>query len=61
VINGSLVDYAGKWFDTPHTMEYEIIAETGSVVLTIQEPTDGSPDANKPVVGDANYDAGSIS
>ena len=39
-INGILVDYAGKWFDIPRQMGYEIIPKTDTVFLAIQKPID---------------------
>lgn len=39
-IDGTLVDYAGKWFDLPKKMEYRIIPQTDTVILTIQQPED---------------------
>lgn len=38
-IDGTLVDYAGKWFDIPKRMEYRIIPETDTVILNIKQTT----------------------
>lgn len=43
-INGSLVEYDRKWFEIPQFVEYAILPETDTVMLTIHKPiedTDG--------------------
>ena len=40
VINGGLVDYSGKWFEIPRFVEYQILPETDTVMLTIQKPAE---------------------
>jgi hypothetical protein len=43
-INGSLVEYDRKWFEIPQFVEYHILPETDTVMLTILKPiedTDG--------------------
>ncbi len=43
-INGSVVDYDRKWFEIPQFVEYQILPETDTVMLTILKPienTDG--------------------
>jgi hypothetical protein len=44
-INGSLVEYDRKWFEIPQFVEYQILPETDTVMLTILKPiedTDGN-------------------
>lgn len=36
-INGALVEYGGKWFEIPRMVEYQILPETDTVMLTIQK------------------------
>ncbi len=43
-INGSLMEYDRKWFEIPEFVEYQILPETDTVMLTILKPiedTDG--------------------
>jgi hypothetical protein len=37
-INGSLLEYDRKWFEIPQFVEYEILPETDTVMLTILKP-----------------------
>ncbi len=37
-INGSLMEYDGKWFEIPSLVEYQILPETDTVMLTIPKP-----------------------
>jgi hypothetical protein len=39
-INGALVEYSGKWFEIPRFVEYQIVPETDTVMLTILKPAD---------------------
>jgi hypothetical protein len=39
-INGGLVDYSGKWFEIPRFVEYQILPETDTVMLTILKPAE---------------------
>ena len=44
VIDGSLMEYDRKWFEIPQFVEYQILPETDTVMLTILKPiedTDG--------------------
>lgn len=43
-INGSLMEYDRKWFEIPQFVEYQILPDTDTVMLTILKPiedTDG--------------------
>ena len=45
-INGSLVEYDRKWFEIPQFIEYQILPETDTVMLSILKPaedTDNNP------------------
>ncbi len=44
-IDGSLVEYGGKWFEIPRRVEYQIFPETDTLMLTIQKPTPGPGEA----------------
>ncbi len=37
-INGSLMEYAGRWFDIARLVEYQILPETDTVMLSIPKP-----------------------
>jgi hypothetical protein len=37
-INGTLVEYTRKWFEIPRFVEYQILPETDTVLLTILTP-----------------------
>jgi hypothetical protein len=39
-INGSLAEYNRKWFEIPKSVEYQILPETDTVMLTILKPTE---------------------
>jgi hypothetical protein len=39
-LNGGLVDYCGKWFEIPRFVEYQILPETDTVMLTILKPAE---------------------
>ena len=39
-INGALVEYSGKWFEIPRFVEYQILPESDTVMLTILKPTE---------------------
>ena len=38
-INGTLVEFSGKWFEIPRFVEYQILPESDTVMLTILKPT----------------------
>ncbi len=38
-IEGSQIEYGGKWFDIPRFVEYQILPETDTLMLTILKPT----------------------
>jgi len=40
VINGTLMEYNGKWFEIPRFVEYQILPESDTVMLTILKPTE---------------------
>jgi len=40
-IDGSLVEYGGKWFEIPCRVEYQIFPETDTLMLTIHKPAEG--------------------
>jgi len=37
-INGTLMEYDSKWFEIPPLVEYQILAETDTVMLSIPKP-----------------------
>ncbi len=37
-INGSLMEYDSKWFEIPPLIEYQILPETDTVMLSIPKP-----------------------
>lgn len=37
-INGSLMEYDGKWFEIPCLVEYQILPESDTVTLSIPKP-----------------------
>ena len=39
-INGTLMEYSGKWFEIPRFVEYQILPESNTVMLTILKPTE---------------------
>jgi hypothetical protein len=39
-INGTLVEYSSKWFEIPRFVEYQILPETDTVMLTILKPAE---------------------
>ena len=39
-INGTLVEYSSKWFEIPRFVEYQILPESDTVMLTILKPTE---------------------
>jgi hypothetical protein len=39
-INGTLVEYTGKWFEIPPFVEYQLLPETDTVMLTILSPVE---------------------
>lgn len=39
-INGSLVEYDRKWFEIPQFVEYQILPETDTMMLTILKSTE---------------------
>ena len=39
-INGTLVEYSGKWFEIPRFVEYQILPESDTVMLTVLKPTE---------------------
>jgi hypothetical protein len=44
--HGTLVEYNRKWFEIPQFVEYQILPDTDTVMLTILKPiedTDGDP------------------
>ncbi|MGA7403079.1 MAG: hypothetical protein WCC99_04625 [Candidatus Sulfotelmatobacter sp.] len=44
-ISGTLVEYSSKWFEIPRFVEYQILPETDTVMLTILKPAeDGDGD-----------------
>ncbi|MGB8114267.1 MAG: hypothetical protein WCF22_10860 [Candidatus Sulfotelmatobacter sp.] len=49
-IDGSLVEYGGKWFEIPRRVEYQIFPETDTLMLTIQKPTAGLGEAAEPTI-----------
>ena len=44
-INGSQIEYSGKWFDIPRFVEYQILPETDTLMLTVLKPA-GEADAD---------------
>jgi hypothetical protein len=60
-INGSLVEYGGKWFEIPRMIEYQIFPETDTVVLTIQKPSRDSIDMDDARSGGVAYDSHLVS
>jgi hypothetical protein len=41
-INGSLMEYDGKWFEIPFLVEYQILPETDTVMLSIPKPIENA-------------------
>jgi hypothetical protein len=39
-INGTLVEYSSKWFEIQRFVEYQILPESDTVMLTVLKPTD---------------------
>jgi hypothetical protein len=41
-INGSLTEYDSKWFEIPSLVEYQILPETDTVMLSIPKPIENA-------------------